>query len=89
MNSLIHVYGRVQGVFFRATVQKKAKSLGLTGSVQNCSNGSVEIIASGGKKQLETFVGWILSSPGASKVQLVENKILVHCRRFDSFEVIH
>lgn len=36
------VEGRVQGVFFRACTEKKAKELGLVGWVMNSSQGTVE-----------------------------------------------
>ena len=39
--------GKVQGVFFRDSVQKKARSLGLTGWIKNIHNGDVELIACG------------------------------------------
>ena len=36
------VRGRVQGVFFRASVMRRARELGLTGYVRNRHDGSVE-----------------------------------------------
>ncbi|MEQ9567382.1 MAG: acylphosphatase, partial [Pseudomonadales bacterium] len=41
----IHVVGRVQGVFFRASTREKATSLGLKGWVMNQHDGSVLIEA--------------------------------------------
>ena len=38
------VRGRVQGVFFRASAQREARRLGLTGWVKNLSDGSVEAV---------------------------------------------
>jgi acylphosphatase len=60
----VHVIfvGQVQGVGFRYTTEKFAKKLGLTGTVQNLPDGSVELIAQGDEKllhqlleQLESF----------------------------------
>ena len=47
------VYGRVQGVFYRAFTSRQAKELGLTGYVRNLPNGGVEVWAEGERKQLE------------------------------------
>lgn len=48
--------GRVQGVGFRYTAQKHAEKLGLTGTVQNLSNGKVKLIAQGEKESLERLL---------------------------------
>ena len=47
------VYGRVQGVFYRAFTSRQAKELGLTGYVRNLPNGGVEVWAEGERKQLD------------------------------------
>lgn len=49
-------YGRVQGVFFRASARDIAKRMNLVGSVRNLPDGSVEIFAQGSREQLEAFV---------------------------------
>ena len=43
----IQVYGKVQGVGFRYHATYRAKFLGLTGWVRNCSDGSVEMEVQG------------------------------------------
>ena len=54
----IRVYGKVQGVFFRANTQKRAREWGLIGTVQNESDGSVRIQVQGKPEVLEQFVAW-------------------------------
>ena len=49
------ISGKVQGVWFRASAQSEALRLGLTGWVQNCSDGQVEVKACGHKNQLDEF----------------------------------
>ncbi len=49
-------HGQVQGVFFRATARDVAKRMGLTGTVRNMPDGSVEIHAQGTVEDLEEFV---------------------------------
>lgn len=47
------VSGLVQGVGFRWTAQRVARSLGITGTVRNLPDGTVEIEAHGGPEALE------------------------------------
>jgi len=48
--------GQVQGVGFRFTVSSIAESLGISGFVRNLSDGSVEVICEGEKKEIEDFL---------------------------------
>ena len=49
------VSGLVQGVGFRWTAQRVARSLGITGTVRNLPDGTVEIEAHGGPDALESL----------------------------------
>ena len=61
------VYGRVQGVFFRAFVHRQALRLGLTGYVRNLPGGeAVEVIAEGTGDILEKLVGYLEAGPPAA-----------------------
>jgi len=62
------ITGRVQGVFYRASTQRQARALGLTGWVRNCSDGRVEVLACGGERQLSIFYNWLEIGPELSKV---------------------
>ena len=53
--------GRVQGVGFRYTVEKMANVLMLVGYVKNLSDGAVEVMAAGSKKQLDLLLRQIHS----------------------------
>lgn len=50
------VKGSVQGVGFRSLTRYYAQGLGLTGTVRNLPDGSVEIYAHGSKKHLEELM---------------------------------
>ena len=60
----IHVYGRVQGVFFRDNTRNIAQQLGLVGFVKNeDSGGGVYIEAEGPQEQLDEFLKWCKKGP--------------------------
>lgn len=50
------VKGNVQGIGFRALTRYYATDLGLTGTVSNLADGTVEIYAHGSKKRLEELM---------------------------------
>jgi acylphosphatase len=67
-NQQLHaiVYGRVQGVSFRFYTVAQANTLGLTGWVRNLPDDTVEVVAEGGRPQLESLLTWLhQGSPGA------------------------
>lgn len=68
----LRVFGRVQGVFYRASTRDKARSLLLSGWVRNCPDGSVEILAEGEETQLGALLGWSREGPPAAEVERVE-----------------
>ena len=63
------VRGRVQGVFFRASAQREARRLGLTGWVKNTSDGSVEILVEGEDERVREFLQWAQKGPSAARVR--------------------
>jgi acylphosphatase len=65
----IIVQGRVQGVFYRDSTRRKARELGLVGTVRNMPDGSVEVVAEGPAAALETLVRWCRSGPPAAEVK--------------------
>lgn len=85
----IRVNGQVQGVFFRKSTQQKAQELGLTGTVRNKMDGSVEIIAVGAEEKLGLLVMWCLEGSPSSKVHKVTVKALEQNTGFDSFDIIY
>lgn len=69
---IIRVYGKVQGVFFRANAQDKAEALGILGWVKNEPDGSVRIAAEGNEDALQEFVSWCKQGPTHARVEKVE-----------------
>jgi len=66
-----NVYGRVQGVFFRAYVVKCATELRLVGYTRNLPDGSVEVFAEGERSQLEKLIDYLQKGPPAARVDKV------------------
>jgi acylphosphatase len=66
------VRGRVQGVFFRASTQREARRLGLTGWVRNRSDGALDILAEGEEEGLKDLIAWAHKGPSAARVERVD-----------------
>ncbi len=67
----IWISGTVQGVGFRATAQKQAQVLGLSGWVRNWPDGRVEIQCCGPADRVETLIEWChRGAPGAKVAQV-------------------
>lgn len=67
----ITVLGRVQGVFFRDSTMRKARELGLAGTVRNLPDGSVQILAQGLPGAVQALVAWSHEGPPAALVREV------------------
>jgi len=66
------IQGRVQGVFFRASVEEEALKLNLTGYVRNKPGNLVEVKAEGEKPNLEKLAEYIkVGPPGASVKDII------------------
>lgn len=63
------VLGRVQGVGFRWSTTRRARSLGLRGTVRNRPDGAVEVHAAGETQDLDTLRSWLEEGPRAAEVE--------------------
>jgi acylphosphatase len=68
----VRVRGRVQGVFFRAEARERAVSLGVSGSIRNLRDGSVEAVFEGDEDRVESLVGWCRRGPAGASVTDVD-----------------
>lgn len=66
------VTGLVQGVFFRATCAREARSLGVAGSVRNLRDGRVEATFEGAEVDVDRMVDWCRLGPEHARVDAVE-----------------
>jgi acylphosphatase len=65
------VEGRVQGVGFRANCARKARELGVAGSITNLPDGRVEAVFEGPTDQVERLVDWCAQGPTSASVRRV------------------
>jgi acylphosphatase len=66
------VSGRVQGVWYRGSMEREALRLGVTGWVKNRSDGTVEAVAEGGADAIDELVAWCRKGPPSARVDRVE-----------------
>lgn len=62
------VRGRVQGVGFRWFVEREASTIGVIGWVRNNYDGSVEVLATGTREQLNQLRRKLQEGPRAARV---------------------
>jgi acylphosphatase len=81
------VRGRVQAVFFRYSARRNAAGLGLTGTVRNITDGSVESVAERPRGGLGEMLAWLREGPPEARVEDVEVLWGPTTSEFSSFEV--
>ena len=59
----LHIQGRVQGVFFRASAKEVADKLGVKGWIKNSWDDDVEAIISGNEEAVQQFIQWCWRGP--------------------------
>jgi acylphosphatase len=81
------VSGKVQGVWYRASTQEQANSLGLTGWAKNLPDGRVEVLAFGERDQLLMLHEWLKVGPELAKVTDVTFEEIAYADEHDRFGV--
>ncbi len=84
----IEVFGRVQGVGFRLTVQAYAKKNDLNGFIFNRDLGSVIILIQGNKKKIDGFLSWLQTNPGFSRIDSLQYNWRANIKVYDDFKII-
>ncbi|WP_449440096.1 acylphosphatase [Pedobacter steynii] len=83
----IKVYGKVQGVSFRAVTKVVADQMGVRGMIRNEKDGSVYIEAEGDDTLLEIFIDWCNEGTDRAKVENVEITP-GELKNYQNFEII-
>ena len=66
------VSGRVQGVFFRDSVRRRAEAAGVAGWVRNTEDGAVEAVFEGDPQAVDELVEFCRRGPSRAEVAAVE-----------------
>ena len=87
--SRIHVFvsGQVQGVFFRGSLARQARRLGLAGFVRNLSDGRVEYVAIGDETAVGALKDWSRVGPVTASVTGIQVSEYAGDRVFSDFEI--
>jgi acylphosphatase len=64
----------VQGVWYRASAQRKAQELRLSGWVRNEADGSVSVEVQGAEPELTAFRAWCRRGPQHAQVERVKTE---------------
>ena len=68
---LLRIHGRVQGVAFRASMQREARARGLSGWARNRADGTVEACVAGANADVERMLDWARRGPSMARVERV------------------
>ncbi len=67
----LKIFGKVQGVGYRAWTVQTATALKLTGWVRNRDDGSVEAVVTGDDENIRKFIASCYDGPASSKVETI------------------
>lgn len=65
------IEGKVQGVAYRAWAVATANELGVNGWTRNLNDGTVEVVLSGNKEDLEAMLALCEGGPPAARVEKI------------------
>jgi len=66
------VHGRVQGVWYRRSMQQEARRLAVAGWVRNADDGTVEAECEGARAAVEGLIAWARQGPPGARVARVD-----------------
>ncbi|MEX1200777.1 MAG: acylphosphatase [Methylophaga sp.] len=81
------IYGKVQGVGYRAAAAREASNLQLTGWVRNLPDGRVEMLAQGENNALQALQNWTEKGPNFATVENVMTQPVAINANLTSFEI--
>ncbi len=81
----LRIYGRVQGVGYRAWTAQKARKLGLAGWVRNLNDGTVEAEVQGAREAIEALVAACHAGPPMARVTQVDSADVTGAEIYSDF----
>lgn len=83
------VSGRVQGVFYRDSLRRRADELGVSGWVRNTEDGRVEAVFEGAAAAVKTAVDYAREGPPFARVSDIELVEEPATGKHGGFEIRH
>jgi len=75
-------------VYYRASAQREARRLGLTGWVKNRPDGAVELVAEGEEDEVKDLLNWAQRGPSTSRVDDVDARWRSYTGEFAEFRIV-
>jgi len=85
----LFVSGRVQGVFYRDGMRRKAMEHKVFGWVRNLYDGRVEAVLEGDPLQIDKIIEWCKRGPPYARVDKVESYMEPYKGEFQDFRILH
>lgn len=83
------VSGRVQMVMYRDFATRKARSLHIVGTVENLTDGTVEVVAQGEEKDLEDYIQKLRRGSILSRVDGVALEWREPSGAYEGFKIVY
>lgn len=83
------IAGKVQGVFFRASMKQFAEENNVVGWVRNLKDGRVESLVQGNKREVELVLEWCRSGPSGARVDEVSVTQLESLQPLQNFSIMY
>ena len=89
MKKRVHlvIYGKVQGVWYRASTKEQALKLRLTGWIRNLESGDVEAIFEGEESAIDEIITWCSTGPPLAEVDHITKKFEEYTTEFNDFQI--
>lgn len=81
------IYGRVQGVWFRASAQEVARRFKIQGWVRNMPDGAVETHIQGDDKAVAEMLAWCYQGPQGARIDRIDIAEVISQEEYKAFSI--